>query len=93
MQARKDLLQLMLDAQLEDHEMLGQKTDEILLENVTDWRTKRGKSSLIIIKENPIARSSGITWDYNIFLTFLIIGLCIILITDSHSIKYKQKIY
>ncbi|CAE1295561.1 unnamed protein product [Acanthosepion pharaonis] len=50
--ARKNLLQLMLDAQLEGHEKLDKKTEhELKLENITDWRTKRGLTDLEIIAQ------------------------------------------
>ncbi len=39
----------MLDAQLEGHEKLNEKTEqELKLKNITDWRTKRGKRTLVI---------------------------------------------
>ncbi|CAE1256596.1 CYP3A [Acanthosepion pharaonis] len=49
---RKDLLQLMLDAQLEGHEKLDKKIEqELKLENITDWRTKRGLTDVEIIAQ------------------------------------------
>ncbi|CAE1295568.1 TBXAS1 [Acanthosepion pharaonis] len=49
---RKDLLQLMLDAQLEGHEKLDEKIEqELKLENITDWRTKRGLTDVEIIAQ------------------------------------------
>ncbi|CAE1256602.1 TBXAS1 [Acanthosepion pharaonis] len=58
--ARKDLLQLMLDAQLEGHEKLDKKTEqELKLENVTDWRTKRGLTDVEIIAQCMIFFLAG----------------------------------
>ncbi|CAE1295567.1 Cytochrome P450 3A12,Cytochrome P450 3A4,Cytochrome P450 3A40,Cytochrome P450 3A11,Cytochrome P450 3A27,Lithocholate 6-beta-hydroxylase,Cytochrome P450 3A7,Cytochrome P450 3A19,Cytochrome P450 3A21,Cytochrome P450 3A13,Thromboxane-A synthase [Acanthosepion pharaonis] len=58
--ARKNLLQLMLDAQLEGHEKLDKKTEEELkLENITDWRTKRGLTDLEIIAQCMVIFIAG----------------------------------
>ncbi|CAE1256605.1 TBXAS1 [Acanthosepion pharaonis] len=56
----KDLLQLMLDSQLEGHEKLDTKTEqELKLENITDWRTKRGLTDLEIISQFVILFVAG----------------------------------
>ncbi|CAE1256598.1 TBXAS1 [Acanthosepion pharaonis] len=57
---RKDLLQLMLDAQLEGHEKLDKKTEqELKLENITDWRTKRGLTDVEVIAQCMIFFLAG----------------------------------
>lgn len=57
---RKDLLQLMLDAQIEGHEKLDKNIEEQLkLENITDWRTKRGLTDEEIIAQCIIFLVAG----------------------------------